>query len=458
MATKRVVWREGTLLRPQHLQQQQRYLEDQAHLRTALVQPYGWGLSAIDIDEDLLARGEFSIRLVTAIFPDGLLVKIGPDQPCVPQRSVVSYFERGQEELLVFLALPQSAAKQQTTDPAALDPYAARYESSIFELPDATSPGQSASIELAWPKLNLVMGEEAQSHANLLPIAKIIRQEQGYRLDPTFIPPCLTLRASTGLDLALRALLAKAHERLQDLKKARSQRDDKRLSFEPQDLQRYLWLTALSGSIATLESMLHSQGTSPYAVYLELVRWAGQLACLRQDPCAPSRQGYIHVRAHASFEPVFDQLFDLLDACVNNDYQLFELTRRSDGMWLAKIDELSEQEQNTFVLAVKSNEGYEHTARKLPALAKLASFSQISKVIDHAVPGAELSYLPRPPSTIPIQSDWAYFSIQQDSRYWSDILKNQCIAFYAGSPFDGEDTQIRIYSTSQARKPQLRLA
>lgn len=456
IATKQVVWREGTLLRPQHLQQQQRHFEHQMQLRAALTRPHGWGLGTMDIDEDLLMRGELALRLVTAIFPSGLMVKVNPDQPGLPQRSITAFFERGQEELSVFLSHPQTATAQNTS--ANTDHFTNGYESSSFDIQDALAPEQSATIELAWPKIKILLGHEAQDQSNLIPIAKIIRQGKGYRLDPTFIPPSLSLCANSGLEGSLRALLTKAHERLQELKSARSRRDKDTLSFDPKDLHRYLWLTSLSGSIAVFESILQGQGTSPHTVYLELVRWAGRLACLSHTTMDDELQGYIHARSHESFIPVFDQLFDLLDQSVSNDYHVIDLKRRSDGMWLAKFDEEHEGEEQTFILAVKSQQGYEKTARKLPALAKLASFSQISKVIDHAVSGAQLSYLPRPPSTIPLLPDWAYFSIHQKSRYWADILKTKCIAFYAGHPFDQEGALIRVYSTKEPLKTQLRLA
>lgn len=458
IAIKRVVWREGILLRPQHLQQQQLHFEAQAHLRAALTCPYSWGLGSMDVDEDRLARGDFCLRFITAIFPDGLLVRVGPDQSETTQRSILAHFDRGQKELLVYLAVPQDGPKQQIANATTPDAWATRYESATFDVFDSTAPGQSAKIELAWPKVSILLGQEGQDRANLIPIARVIRQDKGYGLDPTFIPPSLSIHTSAGLELALRALLIKAHERRESLKRALSTRDLKHFGFEPQDLQRYLWLNSLSGAVATLEAMLHSQETSPYNLFLELTRWLGQLAALQKTASPITPHSYVHVKAHASFEPLFDRLFDLLDQCLINDYRVFELKRRSDGMWLAKLEALPLDESQRFVLAVQSDQGYELTAKRLPALAKVASYAQISKVIHQAVSGALISYIPRPPSWVPLHADWIYFSIHQDNPYWSDIVASRSLAFYAGHPFCGEDIRVQIYSKPPKTQSHFRLA
>lgn len=458
IATKRVVWREGTLLRPQHFQQQQLHFESQAQLRSALLCPYGWGVGSMDIDEERLLQGEFSLRFITAIFPNGRLVRLGPAELEQSQLSILSYFERGQNEALVHVALAQPEQDPQASTQGSVQNHFGQYQSSFFDIEDHCSPGQRADIELAWPRIRLLIEDEAHKQSNVLPIAKILRQDKGYVLDPSFIPPSLNLHAGSGLDIAVRALLAKGAQRLEDLKRARSLQDTQQLRFEPEDLQRHLWISSLSGSMAAIEAMLLGQGSSPYTLYLELQRWAGQLASLQLRSPAKSSQGYIHLRAHACFQPLFEQLFDLLDQCVIDEYQVIELKRRNDGMWLGKLEGLREHAAHSFVLALKSSQDYDSTAKRLPSLAKIANFSQISKLIDHAIPGAQISYLARPPAKIPLHVDWVYFSIHNDNRYWLDILKSKCVAFYAGPPFDGEDAQVRIYSTERQAKAQLRLA
>ena len=58
----KVVWSEGLFLQPQHLQQQERYFDRLVRGSTAGLRPFGWGLTQLDIDTDLLALGKFAVR------------------------------------------------------------------------------------------------------------------------------------------------------------------------------------------------------------------------------------------------------------------------------------------------------------------------------------------------------------------------------------------------------------
>ena len=50
----KVVWSEGLFLRPQHFQQQERYLESYVEGRAAALHNHSWGLTELTIDRDQL--------------------------------------------------------------------------------------------------------------------------------------------------------------------------------------------------------------------------------------------------------------------------------------------------------------------------------------------------------------------------------------------------------------------
>src|SRR5215468_5061575 len=67
----RIVWSEGLFLRPQHFQQQERYLERFVEGRTSPLRAYSWGFSELEIERDLLAVGKLGLRRARGVFPDG---------------------------------------------------------------------------------------------------------------------------------------------------------------------------------------------------------------------------------------------------------------------------------------------------------------------------------------------------------------------------------------------------
>src|SRR5262245_35331236 len=52
---RKVVWFEGLFLQPQHMQQQERYLERYANLRSASLVPHSWGFTHVELDPAFLS-------------------------------------------------------------------------------------------------------------------------------------------------------------------------------------------------------------------------------------------------------------------------------------------------------------------------------------------------------------------------------------------------------------------
>ena len=70
MWRRKVLWSEGLFLRPQHFQQQERYLENLIERRTRAIRSYGWGFEALELDEAAGAIGNIALRQASGILPD----------------------------------------------------------------------------------------------------------------------------------------------------------------------------------------------------------------------------------------------------------------------------------------------------------------------------------------------------------------------------------------------------
>src|SRR5450830_1564803 len=69
--TNKVTWSEGLFLRPQLFQQQERYLENYAHKRSAPLSPFFWGFRHFSIDDESLNLGKLVLARASGIFQDG---------------------------------------------------------------------------------------------------------------------------------------------------------------------------------------------------------------------------------------------------------------------------------------------------------------------------------------------------------------------------------------------------
>ncbi|MDX2427095.1 MAG: type VI secretion system baseplate subunit TssK, partial [Xanthomonadales bacterium] len=69
--TSKIIWSEGMFLRPQHFQQNDRYLETLIQNRCGPMRPYSWGIEELEIDQEALNLGKIEIAKCKAILPDG---------------------------------------------------------------------------------------------------------------------------------------------------------------------------------------------------------------------------------------------------------------------------------------------------------------------------------------------------------------------------------------------------
>src|SRR5580704_9707815 len=94
-----VVWMKGTLLSPQYLQTQDRFLENTLQFHLESLAFAAWGFRRLQVNHEALAEAE-------GIFPDGLLFDIpGADSAPAP-KPLQDCFEADQKTLDVYLAIP----------------------------------------------------------------------------------------------------------------------------------------------------------------------------------------------------------------------------------------------------------------------------------------------------------------------------------------------------------------
>ena len=78
-----VVWTKGTFLSPQHLQIQDRFLENVLHFQLETLSFRPWGFRSLQIDAKALSEGLFHVSAASGILPDGLLFDI-PNSDAAP--------------------------------------------------------------------------------------------------------------------------------------------------------------------------------------------------------------------------------------------------------------------------------------------------------------------------------------------------------------------------------------
>src|SRR5947209_7420555 len=104
----KVVWSEGLFLKPQHFQQQDRYLERYVDTRCRGLIPHSWGFTDIELEPDLLGIGKLGLRRAAGVFHDGTPFRLPDDDPLPAPLDVPAQTRDEMVHLVVPLRRPGS--------------------------------------------------------------------------------------------------------------------------------------------------------------------------------------------------------------------------------------------------------------------------------------------------------------------------------------------------------------
>jgi len=145
----KVNWSEGLFLRPHHLQQADRYVENAIESRMRHVTPYPWGFAQLELDRDLAQQSKFALRNASGVMPDGSLFDFPADSPA-PDPIEAPETAAGQ---LVWLSMPAKANNSREVSHDRAD-NAARFVAGSETIIDSTSHLRiEEEIEVAYPRL-----------------------------------------------------------------------------------------------------------------------------------------------------------------------------------------------------------------------------------------------------------------------------------------------------------------
>lgn len=128
----RVLWSEGLFLRPQHFQQQERFVETYLEERTAALRVYPWGFRELEIERDLLAVGKLAVRRASGVFPDGTPFSIPHNDPPPPPLDISTELR----DQVVMLAVPLRRSSVMLDDEEGGKNTVARYKARDYEARD----------------------------------------------------------------------------------------------------------------------------------------------------------------------------------------------------------------------------------------------------------------------------------------------------------------------------------
>jgi len=441
----RVIWSEGLLMTPQHMQQLDRFHDDRLNARLDAIERDNWGVLSCELDAVALESGMASVRQFEGFLPDGTALSFdqaGREMP--PSRPVEGHLAPHQAVLEVFLGVARTHEARNNVGLSKGG--ATRYFATSELTHDRFGEAEPQDLDVACSNVRLLFGDEPREDFSAIKVAEITRAADG-RLVPVddYIVPCLRTSASPVLSALLDRLLTSMNARRAAILQTVRQRDDSTVEFSAADVTRYLLLAAINSYIPLLRHAVVTGDVSAKAAYLMLGGLAGQLSTFSTqfDPNDVPRFVYEDLRT--TFGTIMNVLDGLLRATLVKRYVLVDLVSRGDAMHKGEIQDERFLQCSQFVLGVRSSVAEGEVSTGLPRLAKLACASDIDGLLAAATSGVEVNATMKAPPQVPTKAGTAYFIVRTDSPYWRNILVERKIAMYLPNPFTPAETHVQLF-------------
>ena len=435
----KVVWSEGMFLRPQHFQQQDRYLEALVRQSCGPLRPYGWGVVELALDREALALGKVGITIARGLLPDGTPFSI-PDHDPPPAPLDIDAEVR---DTRVMLALPLRRTGMADVERGDYQDTAARYRAAAREVRDNNidTANNSAHVEIGERRLRLFLDTRDASDYTCIGIARVQekRPDQTVVLDADYLPPCLDCRGVPALKGFVTEVLGLLHQRGDALSERVVGAGASRGGGL--DIAQFLRLQAVNRFEPLFAHLAAMPGLHPETFYQIALQVAGEMATFtdkikRRPPVFPA---YDHDDLHKTFSILMGELRRSLSLEEAEAAIRIPIEERQYGIRVAIITDRERPllTKATFILAVRADMAADLLRSRFPTQVKIGPVERIAQFVNHHLPGIGVSALPVAPREIPYRADFIYFRLDRSSEFWKQILNSGGFAFHVGGEFPG---------------------
>jgi type VI secretion system protein ImpJ len=429
----RVLWSEGMFLQPQHFQQHDRWIEAQAHARTAQRGCFPWGLKHLVLDRELLDLGKFAVTECAGILPDGTVFDAPASDP-LPEPLDLVEDDAGQ---LLYLALPLARANAVQSGPVDSTETTLRYRSGEETVRDNAGAGAGeALLNVGRLDLRLSRGRDVRDGFACCGVARVLdcRADRKVTLDQRYIPPVLDITAA--------ALLRDFVEELQGLLHRQGEARAARVRGAGRggvsDWADFLLLQLINRVEPVVTHWTRIQGVHPELLYRVLLALAGELATFSSDAKrAPEFPPYRHDDLQASFQPVIERLRDYLSRETVERAVSIPIQERKYGFRIALVQDPSLFVNARFVLAGQAQVASQVLRNRFPTQVKIGPIDKIQELVKLALPGVALRPLPTPPLEIPYHAGFDYFELDRGNELWKPLTAGGGFGLHVGGDFPG---------------------
>lgn len=378
---EKVLWSKGVLLNPQHLQLQDRYVEELLEFRLDALTYCPWGFSRLEIDRDALAGGILGVSDAAGLMPDGLIFDIPAADAAPAPLPLADHWRADEPAVMMHLVIPEHrpGSRNVATGGTAAD---TRYIAEIVLRRDENTGHAEKPIQVAKRNLRLVAAGESLEGAVSLPIARVLRGAGGTpELDASFIPPVLDIGANAALESIARRTVELLSAKSSSLAGMRRQRNVGLADFGVADVANFWLLYTVNTHLPRFRHLFGTRRGHPAVLYAAMLELAGALMTFARSAHPQDLPEYQHGDLTGCFNRLDAVVRELLETAVPAHHVSLPLRLTEASVYATALDQDRYLAAPQLYLAVAAGSKQDEVIRRVPQLLKVSSADQIDRLI-----------------------------------------------------------------------------
>src|SRR5262249_46973688 len=376
-----VIWSKGTLLTPQHLQVQDRFVESLIHFQVEALNFKPWGFSELRIDHDALMKGRLVLLQARGIFSDGLLFDVPESDPAPEPKPLLSHFTAEQDAVNVYLAVPHHLDRGMNVG---LQPsnVATRYIAQTQMVRDENSSASKKPIQVARKNLRILAeGDPAQGNS-MLRIGTVRKTSAGaLELDPYVVPPLIDFGANEHLVSIIRRLLEILSAKSAQLSGSRRQRTQSLADFTASDVANFWLLYTINAHLPRFRHLFELRSAHPERAFALMLSLAGSLTTFSNTIQARDLPFYDHEDLGRCWRELDEKVRILLDTVVPSNFVALPMKLVQPSIYATALADDKFFSNTKMFLAMTADMGEADLITKAPHLIKICSANHIEHLI-----------------------------------------------------------------------------
>ena len=457
---KPLFWHQGLFLQPQHLQLKD--MIDQSLLTPyhSYIKPYLTGVASLSIRSANLPGFSFDLDEGAFWFPDMTYAVIGKNA-MIESRNFQSFWNSGKEPMMVYVGLKKyNRSRANTTEVEGLTNLGhvstrfvvLKNHEEVLDLNHGNNPAQVKQM-LYFLKLFFGSEKDTLGDFDLIPVGRIELIKNEIKCSPEYIPPCVTFKADSVLERLVQDIGGKLAARGRDLGEHKRRRGIHNTDFGSRDMVYLLALISLNRYIPLFQQFKEMRHVHPLDIYTLLQQVVGELSSFSEKINVLGEEEYYgsgpesdkagedngslppynHYDLWTCFTQAVKRVEKLIEEITSGPEFSLDL-RFTEPYFACTMESEHFKANRRYYLVFKTEADTQQVFDAIDMSIKIGSLGTLPELVERALPGVQLEYLPAPPQELPRLRNAQYWRIDTHGKYWSMIEKEKSLGLYWDTP------------------------